>query len=113
MPPFKPTRQSLPHYLTQARTDSGGSPGRSAHFHQTATACAFVVPAGEDLGRFFRISKPYRGGRTIARPPGHGGRQVSLHRQIARRFEQAFTHAKLDALLARIADPEPHLRLAV
>lgn len=63
------------------------------------------------LGRFFRISKP-SGGRAIARPPGRGGRQVSLHRRIARPFEQAFTHAKLDALLARIAGREPHLRLA-
>lgn len=113
MPPCKPTRQSLPHYLTEARAGSGGSPGRSAHFHQTATACAILVPAGEDLGRFFRISKPYRGGRAIARPPGHGGRQVSFHCKIARPLEQAFTHEKLDALLACIADREPHLRLAV
>ncbi|MBT2546479.1 hypothetical protein J7E99_38955 [Streptomyces sp. ISL-44] len=34
------------------------------------------------------------------------------YRQIARPFELAFTRAKLDALLARIADREPHLRPA-
>ena len=34
------------------------------------------------------------------------------YRQIARPFEWTFTRAKLDALLARIADREPHLRLA-
>jgi hypothetical protein len=49
---------------------------------------------------------------AFARPPGHGGRQVSLHRRITRPFERAFTHTNLDMLLARIADREPHLRLA-
>jgi len=34
------------------------------------------------------------------------------YRQIAQPFEWTFTRAKLDALLARLADREPHLRLA-
>ena len=33
-------------------------------------------------------------------------------RQIAEPFRWAFTCARLDALLARLADREPHLRLA-
>ena len=34
------------------------------------------------------------------------------YRQIAQPFEWTFTRAKLDALLARLASREPHLRLA-
>ena len=34
------------------------------------------------------------------------------YRQIAQPFEWTFTRAKLDALLARLAGREPHLRLA-
>src|SRR4051794_9498865 len=34
------------------------------------------------------------------------------YRQIAQPFEWTFTRAKLDALLARRAEREPHLRLA-
>jgi DDE superfamily endonuclease len=34
------------------------------------------------------------------------------YRQIAAPFQWTFTRAKLDALLARLADREPHLRLA-
>lgn len=34
------------------------------------------------------------------------------YRQIAKPFEWTFTRAKLDALLAHLADREPHLRLA-
>jgi len=34
------------------------------------------------------------------------------HRQIAAPFQWTFTRAKLDALLARLSDREPHLRLA-
>jgi hypothetical protein len=34
------------------------------------------------------------------------------HRQIAAPLQWTFTHAKLDALLTRLPDREPHLRLA-
>lgn len=113
MPPCKPTRQSLPHYLTEARAYQAGRPEDPLTSTRPPQRAPSSSRPHEDLGRFFRISKPYRGGRAIARPPGHGGRQVSFHCKIARPLEQAFTHEKLDALLACIADREPHLRLAV
>ncbi len=34
------------------------------------------------------------------------------YRQIAKPFDWTFTRAKLDDLLARLADREPHLKLA-